>query len=315
MTLLYYDPVFRQHQTGRHPERPLRVERIWEHLAQTGWNRLSRPEWNAATREQIQRVHDGAYTRRVEAFCEDGGGQIEADTVCSEQSYRCATRAAGAVCDAVQRVLSDQAENAFCIVRPPGHHAVRSAPMGFCLLNSIAIAAAEAIHALQLDRVLIVDWDVHHGNGTQDAFYADEQIGFFSSHRFPFYPGSGAADETGIGAGLGATCNLPLSFGVERREILSRLASELEEFANRTRPQLVLLSAGFDAHRDDPVGSLGLETEDFGELTSIVQDVARSHCQGRLVSVLEGGYNVDVLGDCVEQHLKRLHGDPPPAAD
>jgi acetoin utilization deacetylase AcuC-like enzyme len=178
--------------------------------------------------------------------------------------------------------------------------------MGFCLLGNVAIAARLATTELGLDRVLIVDWDVHHGNGTQDIFYEDPRVGFFSAHRWPFYPGTGAADETGRGAGLGATKNLPLAFGTSRRDYLARFGDELTAFAAAMRPQLVLISAGFDAHAADPIGSLGLETEDFGELTRMVRGVAEDYAGGRIVSVLEGGYNPPVLADCVALHLEGL---------
>jgi acetoin utilization deacetylase AcuC-like enzyme len=178
--------------------------------------------------------------------------------------------------------------------------------MGFCLFNNIAIAACVARDEHNLDRVMIVDWDVHHGNGTQDTFYADGRVGFFSSHRSPFYPGTGDADETGTGNGLGATCNLPITFGTPREMYLSRFAAELEKFEARIKPQLVLVSAGFDSHRADPIGSLGLETEDFAELTTIVKNIAAAHASGRIVNILEGGYNPPVLAECVETHLRGL---------
>ncbi len=307
MTLLYFDPLFLLHETGRHPERPKRLKRTWEHLQEGGLvSRCERPDWADATPAQIARVHGPDYIESVQSFCLAGGGQIERDTVCSDRSYDAAVRAAGAVCDAVSRVLESRRENAFCLVRPPGHHALADAPMGFCLFNSLAIGAREAIAQHQVDRVLLVDWDVHHGNGTQDAFYGESNCGFLSIHRFPFYPGSGEEAETGRGDGVGATRNLAISFGQPRREILKRFADELDEFANRIEPQLILLSAGFDAHREDPVGSLSLETEDFGQLTDSVLQVANQHCRGRLVSLLEGGYNVDVLPKCVERHLECL---------
>jgi acetoin utilization deacetylase AcuC-like enzyme len=159
---------------------------------------------------------------------------------------------------------------------------------------------------MQLNRVLIVDWDVHHGNGTQDVFYEDEQVTFFSAHRFPFYPGTGRKTETGRGAGLGTTFNLPVEFGISRRDFLSAFEAALTKAADRCRPELVLISAGFDAHAQDPIGSLGLETEDFEQLTKLVQQVAATHAKGRLVSLLEGGYNVQRLADCVELHLRTL---------
>jgi acetoin utilization deacetylase AcuC-like enzyme len=178
--------------------------------------------------------------------------------------------------------------------------------MGFCLFSNIAIAASVARDEHQLERVLIVDWDVHHGNGTQDIFYADGRVGFFSIHRWPFYPGTGDTDETGTGDGLGATVNLPVTFGTPRATYRQRFATALEKFAARLRPQLVLVSAGFDSHRADPIGSLGLEVEDFAELTQIVHNVAAVHAGGRIVSLLEGGYNPPVLAECVEVHLRGL---------
>jgi acetoin utilization deacetylase AcuC-like enzyme len=188
--------------------------------------------------------------------------------------------------------------------------------MGFCLLGNVAIAARVALDELGLDRVLVVDWDVHHGNGTQEAFYDDPRVGFLSIHRWPFYPGTGGEDETGAGDGLGWTRNLAVTMGTSRDRALSWFARELESFADKLRPQLVLVSAGFDAHRADPVGSLGWETEDFASLTQTVLDVAAAHAGGRLVSVLEGGYNPPVLADCVAAHLAvLLERDADEAAD
>jgi acetoin utilization deacetylase AcuC-like enzyme len=235
-----------------------------------------------------------------------GGGQPDSDTVVSLQSYDVALLAAGAACDAVDRVIAGESKTALCVVRPPGHHALADRAMGFCLFNNIAIAACVARDEYQLDRVLIVDWDVHHGNGTQDAFYSDGRVGFLSSHRWPFYPGTGDVDETGTGDGLGATCNLPIAFGTPRDIYLDRFTAALDDFAARIRPQIVLVSAGFDSHRTDPVGSLGLETEDFAKLTAIVKAVAGVHAIGRIVSILEGGYNPPVLAECVETHLRGL---------
>jgi acetoin utilization deacetylase AcuC-like enzyme len=206
----------------------------------------------------------------------------------------------------VERVVKQDARQALCLVRPPGHHALHDSAMGFCLFNHVAIAARTAVAELGLDRVLIVDWDVHHGNGTQDAFWEDEQIGFLSIHRWPFYPGTGAADETGAGRGAGTTLNLPTHYGVSRREFRERFQTGLERMVEKLRPQRVIVSAGFDAHAADPIGSLGLEEEDFAMLTELVQQAADSYAEGRLVSVLEGGYNLDVLPRCVEAHLRQL---------
>jgi acetoin utilization deacetylase AcuC-like enzyme len=307
MTLLYYDPLFLAHDTGSHPEQPARLTAIVGALAEQGLDRqCAQPEWKSITDERLARVHDLGYASEVASAAASGGGRIEADTVISRQSHDVARRAAGAVCDAVVRVVGGEDRQALCLVRPPGHHALRDAPMGFCLFNNIAIAARVATGELELDRVLIIDWDVHHGNGTQDTFWEDGQVGFLSIHRYPFYPGTGAADQTGSGAGLGMTLNLPVRFGTTREGYRQRFADAVESFATKVRPQLVLVSAGFDSHRLDPIGSLGLETEDFIELTRVVLAAADAHADGRVVSVLEGGYNIEVLGDCVAEHLKGL---------
>ena len=182
--------------------------------------------------------------------------------------------------------------------------------MGFCLYSGVAVAAADALARLGLSRILVVDWDVHHGNGTQEIFYDDPRVGFFSVHRHPFYPGTGSRDETGTGPGLGFTRNLPLAYGIGRADYLAAFRQDLSDFAERFRPELILISAGFDAHAADPVGSLGLEVEDFEVLTREILDLADVHAGGRVVSVLEGGYNVPILAGCVEAHLRILidHG-------
>jgi acetoin utilization deacetylase AcuC-like enzyme len=313
MTLLYASPRFLDHDTRQHPECAARIEAITRRLAQSGLDaRCSRPDWAPVTPERLARAHAPEYAATVQALAERGGGRIEVDTVVSRASHDVALLAAGAVCDAVERVVNGQDSTALCLVRPPGHHALRADAMGFCLFNNIAVGARMALAELQLDRVLIVDWDVHHGNGTQDEFWTDPQVGFLSIHRYPFYPGTGAADETGAGRGLGTTLNLPIKFGTSRQDYLKRFEDELTAFADQLKPQLVLVSAGFDSHREDPIGSLGLEVEDFRPLTRIVLNVARTHAGGRLVSVLEGGYNVDRLAESVEAHLEELLADAPP---
>ena len=307
MTLFYYDPLFQEHNTGQHPENAGRLVPVLKNLSFVGLDATcKRPAWQAATVAQLAYVHSPAYIDRVEQFAAQGGGQIEVDTVVSPKSFAVASLAAGAACDAARRVVAGEDVTAFCLLRPPGHHALVDQPMGFCLFNSVAVAARLAQRELELDRLLIVDFDVHHGNGTQDVFWEDGNVGFLSMHRYPFYPGSGAADEIGAGPGLGATRNLPIAFGTPPAEQLRRFRSELESFADHMRPQLVLLSAGFDSHRLDPIGSLGLESEDFRELTKAVLDVARTHASGRVISVLEGGYNPQALAECVEVHLEQL---------
>lgn len=304
MTLLYYDPHFRRHETGGHPECPARVEQVIARLERGGeLARCERPAWQAASDERLLRCHDADYLDAVRALAARGGGRAEADTVVSPASPDVAALAAGAACDAVERVVGGEAKRAFCVVRPPGHHAVQEGAMGFCLLGNVAIAARVALDELGLERVLVVDWDVHHGNGTQAAFYDDPRVGFFSMHRWPFYPGTGKADETGAGDGLGYNRNLPVAMGTSRDRCVSWFARELGDFADKLRPQLVLLSAGFDAHAADPVGSLGWEVEDFVSLTQTAIDVATAHAEGRIASVLEGGYNPPVLAECVAAHV------------
>ncbi|NIL98271.1 MAG: histone deacetylase [Planctomycetales bacterium] len=307
MTWLYQDPLFLQHDTGAHPECAPRLQAVTAHLAQTGLDlRCQRPQWEPIGEERMARVHRLDYVETIRRLARGGGGNLDADTVVSARSYDVACQAAGAVCDAVQNVLSGQDRTALCLVRPPGHHARNRSAMGFCLLNNVALGARLATSELDVERVLIVDWDVHHGNGTQEAFWEDEQVGFFSIHRWPFYPGTGHSDETGGGGGLGTTRNVPLPFGTSRDEYRDRFAGELEVFSDRIRPQLVMISAGFDSHCRDPIGSLGLEVEDFAQLTDTVRQVADQHAGGRLVSVLEGGYNPPVLAECVALHLQRL---------
>ncbi|MFT5527975.1 MAG: acetoin utilization deacetylase AcuC-like enzyme [Pirellulaceae bacterium] len=307
MTLLYQDPLFLEHETGSHPECPERLRRVSKGLKDSKLvEECVTPEWKPIGAKQLALIHDASYVTTVKEFAASGGGRIESDTVVSEKSYDVACLATGAICDATEKVLSGKDSNAFCAVRPPGHHAVRRGPMGFCLFNSIAVAAAVAIDQHKLDRVMIIDWDVHHGNGTQDAFWENEQVGFMSIHRYPFYPGSGAERETGKGKGLGYTLNVPVKAGTSRDQYHKAFVKGTSELAEKVKPQLILLSAGFDSHRADPIGSLGLEVEDFVTLSKHVIALANSHCKGKLVSILEGGYNVDVLPECVEVHLKEL---------
>jgi acetoin utilization deacetylase AcuC-like enzyme len=308
MTLLYTDPQFLNHETGSHPEKPGRLRSVTAKLADEKLDvQCVRPAVQPVSMERLERCHGRDYVQKVrEMIAAAKFGYIEQDTIISAGSYDAARLAAGAACDAVDRVMHGEDKSALCLVRPPGHHALKNAPMGFCLFNSIAVAARAAIAEHRLDRVLVVDWDVHHGNGTQDEFYEDEQVGFLSIHRYPFYPGSGAADETGRGRGLGSIVNVPVEFGTSREKYLDLFQAGLDRIAARTKPQLVLLSAGFDAHKDDPIGSLGLETDDYIEMTRRIAAVADEHAGGKLVSVLEGGYNLQALADSIAVHLKML---------
>ncbi|MEY3458873.1 MAG: Histone deacetylase-like amidohydrolase [Planctomycetota bacterium] len=309
MTLFFSDSRFLDHRTGRHPECPERLRAIDRRLrgSRVLDSVVSCPVEVAAEADLLA-VHGAEYLAELRAHAAAGGGQIEADTVMSGESADVAWLAAGTAVAAVRRVLAGEDRSAFCVLRPPGHHALSSAAMGFCLLGNAAVAARAAVERFGLNRVLVVDWDVHHGNGTQDIFYEDSQVGVFSAHRFPFYPGTGRRTETGSGDGLGTTFNLPVEYGTSRKEFLSSFGAMLSTAAERMRPELVIISAGFDAHREDPVGSLGLETEDFAALTKLVQEIAATHADGRIVSLLEGGYNVERLADCVELHLETLAG-------
>ncbi|MEM8946093.1 MAG: histone deacetylase [Planctomycetota bacterium] len=306
MTLLYYDPSFLDHETGQHPECAERLRRVIGHLdaepSVAGW---TRPAWESATDQQLMQVHHPESLAMLKGLADQGGGRADPDTVVSPSSVDVARLAAGALCDAVHRVVEGGESRAFCLVRPPGHHALAERAMGFCLFNNVAVAAHQAL-TLGLERILIVDWDVHHGNGTQAIFYDDPRVGFFSCHRWPFYPGTGDSDETGTGDGLGSTRNVPVKFGTSRQEYRARMESELQNFAAGVRPQLVLISAGFDGHRQDPVGSLGLEVEDFVWQTQAVQQIADTYADGRIVSALEGGYNPPILAECVAAHLHEL---------
>jgi acetoin utilization deacetylase AcuC-like enzyme len=308
MTLLYSDPLFLQHETGLHPETPDRLRAITARLEKAGLSaRCLRGAYEPLIGASVARLHSPQMVQRVQEAADRGAG-LDADTVVCRASFEVALAAAGACASAVDAVICGEDANALCLVRPPGHHATPTRSMGFCLFNNIALAARHALTAHKLDRVLIVDWDVHHGNGTQDCFYEDPRVMFFSIHRFGmgFYPGSGDAGETGQGKGRGYTLNSPIRYGTSRKGYQAVFRAALEKAADRIKPQLVLVSAGFDAHALDPIGSLGLEVEDFVWLTQQVLDVARTHASGRLVSCLEGGYNLNVLAESVQAHLEEL---------
>jgi acetoin utilization deacetylase AcuC-like enzyme len=308
MTLLYTSPRFLDHRTGEHPENAQRLEYVTAHLEATGLaSRSTKHEWQAADNATLAAVHDSKLISSLEQLAERGG-MADPDTIVGHESVDVARLAAGAVVDAVNRVIEGQDPRALCLVRPPGHHALRDTAMGFCLFNNIAVGAQAALNR-DVNRILVIDWDVHHGNGTQAIFYEEPRVGFFSVHRWPFYPGTGTVDETGTGRALGTTRNLPVIFGTSRRDYESMVMRELEDFAAKIKPELVLVSAGFDAHHNDPVGSLGLEVEDFEWLTAAAVEIADTYAGGRLVSTLEGGYNPHVLAECVATHLAGLMKD------
>ena len=309
MTLLYTDPFFLKHDTGRHPETADRLRSITARLDKAGLIKKCTAGKNAPLKEEeVAQIHDEKLIQSVKQLAAHGGGRIDPDTVVCPDSHNVALAAAGACCAAVDAVLNGDDRTALCLVRPPGHHATPKRAMGFCLFNNIALAAHHARKKHKLTKLLIIDFDVHHGNGTQDIFYEDPEVMFYSIHRHGrgFYPGTGAADETGRGKGEGYTINVPVKFGTSRKDYHDLFAKALEKAAEKIRPELVLVSAGFDAHGKDPIGSLGLETEDFTTLTKKVLEVAKTHSKGRLVSCLEGGYNLDALAESVQTHLEEL---------
>jgi acetoin utilization deacetylase AcuC-like enzyme len=311
MTLLFTDPLFLRHETGPHPETPYRLRAITRRLDELGLSGGCQiGTFQPLDEEEVAKVHSRRQIAQVKHFAESGGGHVDPDTVVSPDSFQVALAAAGACSAAVDAVVQGTERNALCLVRPPGHHATPTRSMGFCLFNNIALAARHARTAHQLHRILIVDWDVHHGNGTQDIFYEDPEVFFYSIHRYGhgFYPGTGSDRETGAGKGLGCTLNVPVRYGTSRRDYHSLFTTALEKAADKIKPELVLVSAGFDAHAEDPIGSLGLEVEDFQTLTKEVLAVAATHAQGRLVSCLEGGYNLERLAESVEAHLQQLLG-------
>lgn len=310
MTIVFKDPLFVTHDTqanGPHPESPKRLGAVDAALQRTGV--LTRATIEAARDADLKwlaGVHAPDQIQRAQTIAELGGGHLDPDTVVSRASFDVALKAAGTAIAAVDEVLDGRHKNALCLIRPPGHHATQDRSMGFCLFNNVGVAATYAQQRRGVGRILIIDWDVHHGNGTQDIFYETDAVTFMSIHRFPFYPGTGSISETGRGAGLGANFNVPVTFGTPFEEYLDLFRSGLERAAKHARPELILISAGFDAHRDDPLGNLGLQASDYATLTAAVQDVANVYANGKIVSCLEGGYNLAALGVSVEAHLTQL---------
>jgi len=306
-----FHPLCVEHDTGRgHPERPDRLRAVLARLEASGLAaELDRREPRAAREEELLRVHDPEHVARVRSACTRAPCALDGDTSVSAASYDAALCAAGGVLEACERVLSGAWHNAFCAVRPPGHHAERERAMGFCLFNNVSAAAAALRAQHGLERVAILDWDVHHGNGTQHLFERDPAVFYASLHQWPLYPGTGAASERGIGPGEGATRNCPLPPGSGDGEWLAALEDELLPELEAFRPEFVLLSAGFDAHRLDPLSGTCLSERGYAEMTARMLALARQVAHGRLVSVLEGGYHLEALASCVEVHLGALRAE------
>ncbi len=302
---------YRLHSLSGHPEHAGRVERIWQVFDETKVvERLLPITPQKATVEQVTRVHQPHYVELVRAASEGGGGMLDPDTYLLPLTYDVALLAAGGVIAAVDAVMSGQADNALAVIRPPGHHATPSRAMGFCLFGNVAIAARHAQAAYPtVQRVMIVDYDVHHGNGTQDAFYDDATVLYSSTHQYPFYPGTGAAADTGEGSGLGATLNMPLKAGTGNEGFNLLYERVLWPAARRFKPDLLLVSAGFDAHWADPLAMLQLDLPGYAHLTRELIAMARELCGGRIVFALEGGYDLEALSHGVLNVAYALQGE------
>ena len=301
------------HDTGPgHPERPARLQAVLAGVDQAGVREaLVRCSPRPATRDELERVHPARYLDAVERFCRAGGGDLDPDTVAVEASWDAAVLAAGAGIDAVERLDAGEGTAAFLAVRPPGHHATPTRSMGFCLLNNVAVAAAHL--ADRGERVIIVDWDAHHGNGTQDAFYRDPRVAYVSMHEYPLYPYTGSLEERGDGAGVGTNVNLPLPAGATGDVYLAAYDEVVAPLAERFQPTWLIVSAGFDAHRRDPLTGLGLSAGDFADLTDRVLQLAPA---GRRLVFLEGGYDLQALADSSAACVAALAGSshrPEPA--
>ena len=309
-TAIVHHPIFREHDTGPgHPETPSRYQVVMDALRGDGalWSSLVEVQAREAARGDIQAAHSPQLYKQVERVVSEGIGYLDADTTVSLRSFDAARRAAGAPCQAIDLIMKGDVSNAFVPVRPPGHHATEERAMGFCLFNNVAVAARYAQqHYPEIERVAILDWDVHHGNGTQGIFYADPSVYFFSSHQYPWYPGTGTRGEKGTGRGLGYTMNLPLRAATPAMEHKRAFEAALDDMSSSFSPDLIIISAGFDSHRGDPLGQLMLTDEDFVDMTRAVKQWAASSCQGRLVSCLEGGYNLETLGETVRAHVEEL---------
>jgi acetoin utilization deacetylase AcuC-like enzyme len=316
-TAIISGPIYQTHQTGKHPESAIRAEalqRMVNQLLAEPDSHFVRLEPVRADVEQIATVHDRGYIRALKEFCEKGGGPIDINTNTSRHSYDVALYAAGGLLNGVQSILQKDIANAFALVRPPGHHAIEGAAMGFCLFNNVAIAARYLIEVAGLQRIMVVDWDVHHGNGTQDTFYNDHRVLFISSHQSNIYPGTGSAWEIGTGKGKGYNVNLPLPSGSGDAVMDYVFEVLIEPLATRYKPEFILVSAGYDGHWRDPLGQLNVSAEGYARMTKHIMQLADTFCEGRVALALEGGYDIQALISSVQATLRVLSGTPPEEA-
>lgn len=307
--ILATDRICRKHDAGpQHPEQPARYDAVLQGLRNAGLLEKCREIGpRDVTREDLLLVHEARYLDLAEKEIRAGSEQLSTgDTDVCPESWEAARRAAGCALAAVDGVFKGDAKTAFCLIRPPGHHVTPTRGMGFCILNNVALAARHVQRRHGVKRVLIIDWDVHHGNGTQDAFYADGSVFFFSTHQSPWYPGTGAAVETGKGEGKGTTLNCPLPAGSGREEIFACFEKQLIPAMEKFRPEFVLISAGFDSREGDPLGQFRLKDADFAELTGMARSIAEREGRGRVVSMLEGGYNLTGLASAATAHVNAL---------
>ena len=314
MTGFVYDPLFLEHETGSHPENGKRMLATMALLEESGLlAKLTRIPARDATPHELALMHDAAYVAAVEQAARQGGGWVDPDTLITPRSYDVAARVVGGTLAALDAVMAGSVASAFCLVRPPGHHATPDQAMGFCLFNHIAIAAAYARARHGLERVAIVDFDVHHGNGTQDAFYDEAGVLYVSTHEYPFYPGTGAARDIGAGAGRGYNVNIPMPHGCGDEAYRRAFEDVVLSVLRRYRPELILVSAGYDAHFADEIAGQQLSVDGCGALASMVRDAAAELCEGRLLLALEGGYHLVALPWCVRRTIEVLRGDTPAA--
>lgn len=310
-TGLLLDPLYKRHVTGqRHPECPERYDAVTVALEKAELTaKMPRIEVRVATEDEIALCHARSYIQLAKREITAGVRDLSTgDTTVCPASYEVAVRAVGGVLNGVDQVMAGKVKNAFCAVRPPGHHATPERGMGFCVFNNVAMAARYAQRRHHAERVLIADWDVHHGNGTQDVFYSDGSVLFLSTHQHPWYPGTGLHNETGEGAGAGKILNYPLPAGSGRDEILKVFQKQLQDAADKFKPDFVIISAGFDSRVGDPLGRFRLTDEDFRDLTRVMMAIAEKHARNRLLSVLEGGYSLNGLADGVTAHVRALTG-------
>ncbi len=306
-----YDPVYLKHETGYHPENARRLEAVMAHLEETGrLEQLTPVNPRPATTEELHYVHQASYVSYIKDAASEGIGWLDADTVMSPDSYDAALYASGGVIEATDAVISGKVNSAFALVRPPGHHATATAAMGFCLFNNIAIAARHALKKHKFEKVAIIDFDVHHGNGTQEAFVSDPQVLYISTHQYPHYPGSGTIYETGSGAAQGSKVNIPLPAGSGDDEYRQVFEQIIVPVVRRFRPQLIMVSAGYDAHWADPLAMMEVSVTGFAQIARFIKSLADELCQGRIVLTLEGGYNLKAQAASVKATFDVLLGKP-----